>query len=156
MLFAFEGCNLGPKPCDTASTCDGQETCATGSCEIDACVESTSVEEAVDCCIAAHGYGLEEADVERLESSCVGDACRPDQYLSSASALCIAQVHGLQAGIGDCAASFVEVGADGTSFAWWVFNVHEQTCSGDPLSGDFIVIDAVSGSMTSSGSYSDD
>lgn len=115
-------------------------------CPIDACAASCeSVEAGTSCCLDAHGYGLSETSLERLLDDCVGDACDPEDYVSDAAALCIAQVNGLGSGVGWCGAGLVYNDADDVH--WYVRNTTEGGCaSGDPHTvGDTLTVNARTG-----------
>lgn len=131
-----------------------------GTCPIDDCVEAGSEESGIACCLERYGYGLDEDNTARLMETCVGDACNQELYVSDATALCIAQVYGLGSGLGSCSTGFVTVEAEGTTYNWWVENVHSYVCAGRPESGeesgDLIILDALDGTLLSSGQYTND
>lgn len=94
-----------PTPSDTA-TCPVQDHPTT--CPLDQCAaDCPPAEEAIACCAAAHGNGdFDAANLARLQEGCAAADCDPEQYLSPAAALCIAQAQGLAAGLGWCGATF--------------------------------------------------
>lgn len=115
-------------------------------CPVDECAAACStVESGTGCCIDAHGWGLDGDDLDRLLAACSGDDCDPGIYISAEAALCVAQVNGLEPGIGWCGGYFDFV--DGG--AWYIRNTTYEGCPGDPtLEGDGLRIDARSGEVT--------
>ncbi len=83
----------------------------------DCAVTCGDVEDAVGCCIAAHGRG---ADAVLIPASCSGGACDPNRYLSEAAAICAAQAQGLVPGVSGCTATFEwsAVGANWEVVGW--------------------------------------
>ena len=119
-----------------------QEECVIDSCAID-CL---SIEASIDCCIETHGFGLEGDNLQRLLDDCTGDDCDPHLYISAEAALCVAQVHGLESGVGWCGGWF----QSGSPANWMVSNRTYDGCAvGDPemasITGDGIQIDARTG-----------
>lgn len=137
---------------DTAAPEDA--SCEAGSCPIDACADGD-----VQCCIAAHGRGLDADAAATLAESCVDPYCDAGQYLSEAAAVCIAQVYGLEPGVDHCGAGFEPADATGAAFEFQVHNVtnHECVDGGWWFSrGQILWIDAISGELNGEGSYIDD
>lgn len=115
----------------SSATC-GIPTSTNDECPVLTCAvqdECSSIEAATDCCIETFGYGLEGRDLDNLTEDCDGEDCDPASYISEQAAICIAQAHGLEAGVGWCGGAFVNSNPD---FSWFVINTVEETeCSED-------------------------
>ena len=119
------------------------EECATPTCTLHPCAtQAGGADDGVACCIAAEGRGLDEQSAATLARDCNPEtmSCDPDDYLSQAAAICVAQGAGLAAGGGFCVGLFQVNGDEGR--AWWVvMNQHVDDCA----SGDCLEVDAVTG-----------
>ncbi len=129
----------------------GPPSLAEEGCPIDACASGcSSVESGIACCAEAHGYGnFDDYNLERLTGACAGADCNEDLYLSPPAALCAAQVHGLESGIGWCGSTFEFVGHAAT---WMGINTGLNECVDGREFGDvgydMIHIDARTGEYT--------
>ena len=136
--------------CSTLAKCPG------AGCALDPCVGDTDTSAAVECCTQAHGRGLDAEATGVLEADCNGDECNPDQYLSGESALCAAQAHGLESGVGECFQSFGR--QQSGEFFWSVRNITDRTCRGDDVissSGEMLYVDALTGAFIARGFHTD-
>lgn len=126
--------------------CGPADRVASGECQLDDCADSCGdADAATACCVDSHGWGLTSAEADLFLRECGGSFCDSSAYLSSGAAVCIAQVHGLSPGIGDCAAILwlTDSGAK-----WTVWNVVERTCPDSGFGhseGVVITVDAVTG-----------
>lgn len=128
--------------------CPETPTCTLHSC---ATQGDAGADAGIACCIAAEGRGLDEKAAADLARACnpATMSCDPDDYVSEAAAVCIAQVAGLAAGEGLCGGHLWVNGEEGT--AWWlVENMHTPNCS----SGDCLEVDAVTGGFDAGSSCS--
>jgi hypothetical protein len=114
----------------------------------------SSPEEASGCCLDAHGRGVDGSALEQLLAECSGQACDPEQYISAATALCLAQANGLASGVGWCGAGLVYNGE--SDVQWLVRNTTEDGCAaGEAFAeGDSIALDARDGSLLGTGTIS--
>jgi hypothetical protein len=128
------------------STCGPAHTATAEGCPIDPCVaECTSKAAAIACCVDAHGRGLEGQSLDRLAYDCVGEACDPDRYLSEDAAICVAEAHGMESGIGACGSMFM-------SRTWTVINQTWDGCPDSPQArGQAVHIDGVTGELIDTG-----
>lgn len=136
----------------------GTSGCADDQCVLDSCVDGSSVEVMLACCVSSHGRGLEGLGAETLARSCSGDACDEGLYLSSAAALCAAQAQGLAVGVSECTATFNPRDSSGANFNWDAANVTRRACLDGEWSlgsGETVTVDAISGEFLSSGYYAD-
>lgn len=136
---------------DTGDDLDqcGPTSLAEEGCPIDPCAaECSSVASGISCCVEAYGRGnFDDFNLERLMDACSGSDCDPDLYLSPDAALCVAQVYGLESGIGWCGSSFDIVRDDAV---WDALSTYLDECAdGDDDLGDvghdLIRIDARTG-----------
>lgn len=128
--------SAGPEECGPEA--EWQEQCFVDECAA-AC---STVASGTGCCIEAHGRGLDGDDVDRLLAACSGDDCDPSLYISAETALCIAQVNGLEPGVGWCGGYFDFVGGG----AWYMRNTTYDGCPDDTsMRGDGYQIDARTG-----------
>lgn len=142
---------LAPEPAchSPAGNCGAVER-GNDECPVDDCAESCqSIESGVACCIDHHGYGLDARDAEEVALSCTGEACSPDWHLTSQAAVCIAQVDGLDQGVGWCGAALV---GEGDRWRWAVTNTtFETTCEPDDMyfftSGTMVAVDSHTGAV---------
>jgi len=136
------------------STDEADTPASAPTCELDSCVGTAEGEgEGLVCCIAAHGYGIEDPnDLERLAARCTGEECDDTRYISEAAAMCVAQTCGLSQGIAGCNAWF-QLGSSGAS---WVVENHTENCDGGGNlcgGGDFMVVDAETGECGEVGAW---
>lgn len=133
----------------------GQEVCGSAGeseawCPIDACaMQCQSPEAGATCCIDAHGFGLDGADLDTLLSECIEEQCDPDLYISAESALCIGQVNGIGSGVGWCGAGFTMNGGEPT---WIVMNTTRDDCATEDveagtMGGDGVELNARTGAV---------
>lgn len=134
-------------------TC-GVADAGSSECAVSACAQDcTDLRDAVKCCTAAGGYGLEDQDILTLRESCSGSSCDSTAHISAETALCVAQVYGLEAGIGYCGVLFVP---SETSFTWLVSNtITETQCTqGDQYfyrSGEMVRIESQTAELLDDG-----
>ncbi len=125
---------------------------ANAECPVDECASSCDESAGVACCIAAHGRGLDKPATAALAAGCEGAACDARQYLSDATAVCIAQVYGLSPGIGACSADLQ--GCCGAEYEWQVDNTTRGSCGDSSVGfadGDVVWIDAITGAKPGQG-----
>lgn len=150
MLFLLLACASTGADTASAETCPVSSS-EVGACPLDACAQDCpTAEVGVACCVAAHGYGnFDAVNLDRLNAACEADECDPAPYLSPAAALCVAQVHRLEPGIGWCGASF-DISARGPQ--WTSRSTTLDTCEGGAGFGDVgydaVQIDAISGAFS--------
>lgn len=127
-------------------------------CPLSTCAETcTDVEEAIACCVAEGGRGLDKWDAASLVETCTGDECDPAAYLSADAARCVAQVHGLSSGVATCAADFMYIPGNAQ---YYVNNVDRLDCGTAERpasgSGSSRSIHAITGELLSEGHTSFD
>lgn len=147
LIFALA---CGP-PCGPTKVVDNAE-CPVSDCAL----ECTDERSGTSCCVDEFGRGLSSDQLERLTSDCEGEACDASLYISDDAAVCIAQVNGLDQGIGACGATFWYGSTDPS--VWTVRNKLTTDCS-DGMgwsSGELFVIHATTGEFMGIGSVGSD
>jgi hypothetical protein len=149
VVFLLWSCTAFQSPTDDSGAREcGPLSSSEEGCLIDVCASTcTSVESGIACCVESYGHGgFDDSNLERLLGGCSGDGCDQDLYLSPQAALCAAQVHGLESGIGWCGLTFEFLGDEAT---WIGVNTYVNECADGGDSGDvgynFLQIDARTG-----------
>ena len=103
----------------------GPDDPGTAACPLDECAESCGPAAIrIECCLAAHGYGIAGEDLAKAEELC--PSCDTSGFVSAESARCIAQTYGLPVGVAACAAT-IELPEPDT-LVWAVYSA-EAVCS---------------------------
>jgi len=130
-----------------------EETCGIPPSSNEECPVSSCAENCDDrvlgvlCCLDQFGYGLDHEDETILMEDCQGGTCDANKHISERAALCIAQVHGLESGVGWCGGAFAN---SNPFFRWSVINTtYESECTPDSeyfhKSSDLMYVDSLTG-----------
>jgi hypothetical protein len=153
LIIWVTGCEqLSPS---LAESC-GIQRSTNDECQVLTCAiedECSSIEDAVDCCFKQFGYGVEDNYLPYLLDDCNGDDCDPAKHISSQTAICIAQTHGLESGVGWCGGAFIN---NNPNFYWSIINTTEEIeCTEDTdfghKGGFEIFINSKTGEIASNG-----